>query len=64
MKNYLQTLCVIMVTFGIVIEFWYTSDIGFLFITTGSLAFAISTKIENRVKKKSTDHADDTEGKG
>ena len=51
MKQYLQTLCVILVTSGIAIEYYYTANIGFLLITAGSLAFAISTKIENRRKK-------------
>jgi len=51
MKTYLQTVCVILVTTGVAIEYWYTANIGFVLITAGSLAFAISTKIENRIKK-------------
>lgn len=60
MKRHLQTICVVLVSFGIVVEYWYTADIGFLLITSGSLAFAISTKIEDRVKKRKEhkDHVD------
>jgi len=54
MKGYLQTFCTILVTMGIIVEFRFEADIGFLLVTAGSLAFAISTKIENRVKKKSS----------
>lgn len=51
MKTLLQTFCVISISFGIVIEALYGADIGFILITAGSLAFAISTKIHNRVHK-------------
>jgi len=47
------------VTAGIVIEAVYMSDIGFVLITAGSLAFAVSTKIENRVKKSREGERDD-----
>jgi len=49
-KNYktlLQTLCVIMVSFGIVYEILYQASLGLILITVGSLAFAISSKIDN-----------------
>lgn len=52
MKTLLQTLCVVIVSAGIAIEIAYTADIGFLLITIGGLAFAVSTKIDNRVKKQ------------
>jgi len=51
MKTTLQLFCVISVSCGIVIEALYGADIGFILITTGSLAFGISTKIHNRVHK-------------
>lgn len=50
MKKLLQTLCVIVVSIGIGIEIVYEADLGFLCITIGGLAFAISTKINDRVK--------------
>jgi len=51
MKLSLQTICACLVTAGIVVEFYYEANIGFTLIAAGSLAFAISTKIENRVHK-------------
>lgn len=51
MKTVLQLVCVMAVSMGIVIEAFYGADIGFILITTGSLAFGISTKIHNRVHK-------------
>lgn len=51
MKTLLQLVCVVAISFGIVIEAVYGANIGFVLITTGSLAFAISTKIHNRVHK-------------
>ena len=51
MKTILQTICVTIVAMGIVIEVHYGADLGFLLITAGGLAFGISTKIQNRVKK-------------
>jgi len=51
MKTILQTVCVVIVAVGIAIEVYYKADLGFLCITAGSLALAISTKIERRMKK-------------
>lgn len=51
MKTILQTICVVMVAVGIGIEIYYKADLGFLLITAGGLAFAISTKINDRVRK-------------
>lgn len=50
MKKLLQTLCVIVVSIGIAIEIVYKADLGFICISVGSLAFGISTKINDRVK--------------
>ena len=44
---YTQLLCIFLVIFGIIIEFIYNADVGFLAITIGSLLFALTTKIEN-----------------
>jgi len=44
---YTQLLCIFLVIFGIIIEFIYNADVGFLSITIGSLLFALTTKIEN-----------------
>ena len=50
-----QVACLILVTGGIVIEFIYEADVGFLAITTGSAIFAIATKIENYYLTKRKD---------
>lgn len=55
MKAMLQTMCVVIVTVGIVIEIYYGADLGFICITAGSLAFAVSTKIEKRLKRNEHD---------
>jgi len=44
---YTQLLCIFLVIFGIIIEFIYNANVGFLAITIGSLLFALTTKIEN-----------------
>jgi len=46
-KSLLQTFCVIIVSYGIVYEIIYQASLGLILITVGSLAFAISTKIDN-----------------
>ena len=46
-----QTLCILMVSAGIAVEYLYEAHIGFLLITMGSLIFAISTKIESYLIK-------------
>lgn len=51
LKSYLQTGCVVMVSLGVVMEIHSGADIWYAIITMGALMFAISTKIENRVKK-------------
>ena len=50
-----QAICIILVTGGIVIEFIYEANVGFLAITTGSAIFAITTKIENYLLTKRKD---------
>lgn len=50
LKLFLQTLCVILVSVGIVYEALYQASLGLILITVGSLAFAISTKIDNAKK--------------
>lgn len=47
LKLLLQTCCVILVSIGIVYEVFYQASLGLILITVGSLAFAISTKIDN-----------------
>lgn len=41
----LQLTCVILVSLGILVEYRYHADIGYICITSGSLAFGVSTKI-------------------
>lgn len=48
MKNALQTICVVIVSCGILVEIYYGADLGFTLITGGGLAFGISTKINRR----------------
>jgi len=52
---YTQVLCIFLVIFGIVIEFIYEANVGFLSITIGSLLFALTTKIENYYLTKRKD---------
>lgn len=51
MKTTLQTICAVLITIGIIVEAAYGAHIGFICISGGSLAFAISTKIDGRKKK-------------
>ena len=48
MKTLLQTLCIILVSIGIAYEIYAKAPLGYILITMGSLAFAISTKIEEK----------------
>jgi len=50
-----QIFCIIVVSFGIIIEFIYEADWGFVAITGGSLIFAVTTKIESYVLTKRKD---------
>lgn len=52
LKKYLQIFCIIIVSIGIGIEIHYGANIGFVLITSGSLVFAISCKIQHRIKKE------------
>ncbi len=47
-KTLLQTLCIILVSMGIAYEIYYKAPLGYILIAVGSLAFAISTKIEKK----------------
>ena len=51
MKTTIQTLCVVLVSIGIVVEAAYQAHFGFICITVGSLFFGLSTKIDRRKKK-------------
>lgn len=51
MSALLQTVCVVSVTCGIIIEICYGAHLGFVLISSGGLAFGISTKINDRIKK-------------
>ena len=46
MKTLLQTLCIVLVSIGIAYELYFDAPLGYVFIAVGSLAFAVSTKIE------------------
>jgi len=41
----LQIICLILVSVGIIIELEYEADLGFVLITTASVLFALSTKL-------------------
>ena len=46
MKTLLQTLCIVLVSIGIAYEIYAGAPLGYVLISLGSLAFAVSTKIE------------------
>ena len=46
MKTLLQTLCIVLVSIGIGYEIYSDAPLGYVLIALGSLAFAVSTKIE------------------
>jgi len=48
----LQSLCIAAVTAGIMVEYKFEADIGFLLITIGSFAFALSTKIQKMLLRR------------
>lgn len=48
----LQVLCIISVTFGIIIEYRYEADIGFLLITVAGFVFAVSEKLDKHYLKR------------
>jgi len=50
-----QAICIFLMFTGIVVEYVYEADIGFLAITVGSAIFAITTKIENYLLTKRKD---------
>jgi len=41
----LQVACIVLVSFGIAVEFWMGADLGYLLITIGGLSFGVATKI-------------------
>ena len=47
-KTAIQILAIILVAAGIVVEIATGGHLGYVFITTGALIFAISTKIKER----------------
>jgi len=42
-----QIVCILLVGGGIIIEFIFHADLGFMAITIGSLLFSVTTKVEN-----------------
>jgi len=53
--TFTQIVCIIIIIFGIAVEFIYQASLGFIAITLGSLLFAITTKIENYLLTKRKD---------
>ena len=47
-KIAIQSLAIILVAAGIIVEIGTGGHLGYVFITTGALVFAISTKIKER----------------
>ena len=48
----LQIVCIIAVALGIIVEFRFQADFGFIFVTAGSFAFALSEKFDKyRIKR-------------
>jgi len=52
MKTILQTACVILVSIGIAYELCYKAPLGYVLIAVGSLAFAVSTKLDKKREKE------------
>jgi len=55
----LQLICLVLSLFGIVVEFEYEANVGFVLLTIASIIFAVSTKLyklallkENKSLKK------------
>lgn len=48
MKTLLQILCIILVSIGILYEIYVGAPLGYILIAVGSLAFAVSTKLEKK----------------
>lgn len=44
----LQAAGLVAVIFGLVVECMYGAHVGFIFVTAGSLGFAIGTKLKGR----------------
>jgi len=42
-----QSVCIVLMFSGVVIEFIFHADLGYMAITVGSLLFSVTTKIEN-----------------
>jgi hypothetical protein len=55
---YSQLFSILIVGCGIFIEYIYEADLGFMAISTGSLLFSLTTKVENYylTKKKGKRH--------
>ena len=54
-----QTICIILSMVGIIIEFIYEANIGFLAINCGAVLFAYSTKVENYLLIKREDKSNE-----
>ena len=48
MKTLLQTLCIVLVSIGISYEIYFHAPLGYVLIAVGSLAFAVSTKLDKK----------------
>lgn len=45
MVRSLQATCIVLVSLGIIVEFIFGAELGYILITGGSLVFAVATKI-------------------
>lgn len=48
----LQIMCILLVTAGILIEYHYEADLGFILITAAGLLFAVIEKLDKRRLKR------------
>lgn len=48
----MQICCILVCLTGIIVEYMYGANLGFLLITGGSVIFAVSAKIENYIIKR------------
>jgi len=47
-----QSVCIVLMFSGAVIEFIFRADLGYMAITVGSLLFSVTTKLENYILTK------------
>lgn len=52
MVKHLQGGCIVLVSFGVVVELVMGAELGYLLVSAGSLSFAVATKIHALEERK------------